>query len=155
MINEVNFINEVKDIFDLIINSIIILKGKNYKYIMNYEEFYLTTKDFIFTFDQKEYIFIISFTINQTGKSVAEIMSSILNFIELEELIIMDDNSYDNDNKKIIFGSAALENKYLQLLKKNGKEICPMCETIVPINEITKDNICKFCKTNYEKFTWC
>ena len=150
------FIEDLTYIFDSIIDELLAIEGKNYKYVIDYKEFYLTTKEFIFTFDPKSCIFILSFVIGQPAVQVANIMAIILKYIESEELQIMKDCYFKEDENKLVFGQEALLTRQIVLLKKTGREICPMCDNIVPLAEITKETIiCKKCITNFNDINWC
>ena len=149
-------IEYVYQLFDCIISDVKDLKGDNYTIYFDPESVSLTTRDFIFSFDSKSLLFMLSFAVGQMSSTVANFTSIILSYIEAHELLILKDYFFDKEEKEVYYGDEAVSQKQLALLKTLGKDKCVMCDNIVPseiINKKTK--ICKVCEQDYDKFIWC
>lgn len=145
----------IEDLFENIVESLKKVKSKNMEYKIDSNSRSLITSEFILTFNNEEYIFILTFFVGQVASNVAIVMLIILKYLETNEITILEDSFYDKDENKILFGPDAIHKKNNEILKITGNNKCFVCDKITPTILINKDNICKSCETIYSKILWC
>jgi hypothetical protein len=114
----------------------------------------LYTDNFILSFSFEDSLFYITFKIGQTGQYVALLMSIILKYLTVEEMMFLKDSYYDDVQEKLVFGHEAIEVKHNEILDQQGNCKCPLCERAVPKKHIGDSGFCKTCDTVREHMVW-
>lgn len=130
--------------------------GLTYPVYIEKENLSLSTKDYILTFHEENFKFVISFVLGISGKETAEHIKIIFQYLELDEVDILEDCYYDRDQERILFGKAAADKRYDVTLAKFGSKKCIICDSILPEQYINKDTgICEECEASYDELNWC
>lgn len=147
--------NYIIELYNVIANELIDLKDSKFKYLIDEETLSFTCDEFILSFDQIYYIFVISFRVGEQSYKSAQTMSVLLKYIESHELHILEDSYFDKKNKRLLYGTEAVIERQLETLRKFGKEKCIMCDSIAAKESINEHGICEFCEAQYDEILWC
>lgn len=145
----------ITELYEAIAYDLVDLKGDAFKYLIDEETLSLSCNDFILSFDNNFYTFVISFKVGEQAYKSAQIMAIILKYIESHEVHILEDSFFDKKNKRLLYGSEAVAERQLEILRTIGKEKCIICDAIYSKEKINETGICSYCLEDYNNILWC
>lgn len=154
-----NKLNKIQDMYTKLIQiegSIKSSFGDSFfTHIINNEfNLLLQTEDFIITYCHDSDKFKLSFTADRSPKIVAFNMMIILEYINALDLDVRDENYYDKEQNKFVYGQEAYDVMDRTLLNSQGVKRCNICNITFLKECITADGYCLDCNELKHNITW-